>query len=338
MSYSNLKLIIFTYIFILFSNCFANGEKTPSVLFIIFNDGVAIDGQSINQLTKFINLGFPDHKIIAAEIHVNRLGLFEKRHRQQLIDKLSLIVRPDQEITHLVISTHGASTTSFLGFEKKNSSTQLGYIGSYDEIEPDQHFKSIFDSIKHQFSRQLTIVLNSCSTMCGTDRQKKNRAQSILNYFNADQGQLYGAYTSEISTYLLEESLNDNSFKWRDLVPSLRAYSFIIPFITAATYLATSFTFSFLNLIFETTPEPTNMALFAAASSVLVTPVLKLKSLVNILKNRKINLGSIFYFDSRGEIKSESINKRLKNLAKIYNIPNTCEFFLSELQYSGVNF
>lgn len=93
-----------------------------------------------------------------------------------------------QKINYLIISTHGNS------YQLENDSyTALEHVGLVYESGPNSEFTTTFSSIRGKTSKDLKIVLDSCSTFCGPKKESIKRAKAILDFFNAPDGSIYGA-------------------------------------------------------------------------------------------------------------------------------------------------
>lgn len=75
----------------------------------------------------------------------------------------------------------------------------MGYLGRIHETGVDPTFSDTFAPIKDKATDDLKVILNSCSTFCGGSESAAKRGASLLKYFNAPNGAIYGADTFENS-------------------------------------------------------------------------------------------------------------------------------------------
>lgn len=86
------------------------------------------------------------------------------------------MIRPDHNISHLIISTHGNTID-----EKGVKVTDLDLIGKIGPDKLDSEAVKFFKPLVGRFSRDAKVLFNSCSTFCGTDNEVKARAQTFMN-------------------------------------------------------------------------------------------------------------------------------------------------------------
>ncbi len=125
--------------------------------------------------------------------NVRRFGYLTERARErkrhEVRDRIAeLNISPEDKIVMLVIGTHGSSV---------GGETQLAFVGSISQEGVDAKFAETLGRIADFAASDMRIVLNSCSSLCGTDLESSRRAGQMLEFFGASDGIIYGAATSE---------------------------------------------------------------------------------------------------------------------------------------------
>lgn len=171
------------------------------------------------------------YKITPKDVQLN---LSEQVKNLEISGKLL----PTDTISYLIISTHGGTRTPLFF---SSSQTELKNLGSFSESSVSKEIQNIFDPIKNRFSKNLSIILDSCSTLCGPKKKAANRAKALLDYFNAPNGTLIGAVTPvnpEALTFL-NESQAQNSIGVLGIFSKM-ATPLTVPLSTAVFLIAQS--------------------------------------------------------------------------------------------------
>lgn len=179
----------------------AYSESVTLYISVVEND---LDVMFHEYTRSMIEQNLPGHKVIMVQNELpisflpKRFKTKRKIVRSQIIEQIQSLessgrLLPTDTISHLVISTHGNTA-----IEKSLSYTELYYLGVIPEslitsMITRGAFNEIFDPIRTRFSKNLNIILDSCSTLCGSKDQVSRRGQALLHYFNAPDGVIMGA-------------------------------------------------------------------------------------------------------------------------------------------------
>ena len=172
------------------------GHAADVVLHLSLADEIALTSEHAKDIDAFIRSNAPGSRLESIVVRTKRFGYLLKSSelalRKRIQDRIAAIqLGPNDRIKILIIDTHGNSV---------EDETVLASIGKISETTVDKDFDEIFSSVRKRAAPDLRIVLNSCSTLCGTDGAASKRAGSLLNYFGARDGAIYGAITSETYT------------------------------------------------------------------------------------------------------------------------------------------
>lgn len=154
---------------------------------LFFKDDVAFKQGDLQDFEDSLQKIYPSLKIRNIVIDVDRFESQSEKRFELVKEKVRSSVGVDDKIRILAIHTHGETRKKKGKFE-----TVLNHAGviSEDSLSPD--FKNIFEPIRQHTSEDLVIVLNACSTLCGTETSVQNRAKTIFEYFGSKHGQLFG--------------------------------------------------------------------------------------------------------------------------------------------------
>ncbi|MEC9282502.1 MAG: hypothetical protein VX642_07305 [Bdellovibrionota bacterium] len=175
-------------------------QEREIALHIYFYDGRSLKQENADYVEFLFAELKPDVDFRRIEIDNNNENL-QKVLREELLNKLA----EGEVFKYLIIDTHGLFSREE---EHHPSSTYLENIGWFDENSVDSEFHKNFLPIKHGASKELQVILNSCLTFCGDKNDAQKRAQSFLNFFNADNGSIYGAQNLEY-----ENAIYDYKYK-----------------------------------------------------------------------------------------------------------------------------
>jgi hypothetical protein len=182
---------VFLFLFLLILSMGAQAGDV--IVHVSLVDGIALTAVNTKEVDDFIKANAPNARVESVMVKTKRFGYLLKsseiRLRKTIQEKIAAIpLEPTDQIKILIIDTHGNS------FQDE---TNLTSIGKISETGVDSEFAEIFAPIQHRAAADLRVVLNSCSTLCGTDLAASKRAGSLLRYFGAENGVVYGATTSE---------------------------------------------------------------------------------------------------------------------------------------------
>lgn len=136
---------------------------------------------------------FPDvrYKLVAIDHKSPQLT-------EDLRSQLKEILADDEQIEFLVIDTHG-STIKDSDDPALGIGTHLTKLGKVYENGVDTDFAVSFEFLKNRGTKDMKILLNSCSVFCEGKESAAKRGQRLLEFFDAPEGSIYGADVPEIS-------------------------------------------------------------------------------------------------------------------------------------------
>lgn len=280
----------------------ATAQAREVVLHVAVTDGGAFSQQDASAIDRYISAKLPGERLVSIGAR-RTMGLRSKEAvAAELKARIAAVeLAPDERITHLIIDTHGDTVENDGKLE-----TKLTVIGNIADDGPNKDFDDIFAPIRGKLSRGATIVLNSCSTLCGTNDQAAARAKALLSYFGADAGRVYGAESLEMA---VPGKLN-KEFRLRDWI-RLGDMGAMIPSLMMALDGA-------YGLLTHTTPTDAAIAQLAFTSFLFARPILNWTGL--------FNRGRIFIFD-HGALTTVVPVRRYVNEAEIYNTETCSDVF-----------
>lgn len=155
----------------------------------------AFSTASIQETNAFLRSIAPDAHLIHIKVEASKFFSKTEEVRRKFHDRLRRKLKGNEEITHLLVSAHGK--TEIYG-DKSNSHTYLAHVGSFSETETSEDLKHFFAPLRGLFARNAKVVLNSCSTFCGSNEAVAARARVFLNELGIPDGEIYGATGGEI--------------------------------------------------------------------------------------------------------------------------------------------
>lgn len=285
-------------------------NRQEATLVISLIDGLGFSQYHTDIIATYLENEDPSTDVISVTQRSSRLGLFEAATRSSLIKKLSEIDFSKYKIIRLVLNTHGSSYKLADG---SDSRTSLASIGEFGELGPDEDFKGVFDPIIDNFSEDLVIVLNSCSTLCTSAEHRGKRIKALFDYFKTKKGQIYGANVTETGSYLFYSPY----LKIKNFLPSLKLFSFL--FAASPAFIAAP-----LDLFFgEVTLSRAVIAgtIFGLIPNIFLASVTRLNG-----RNNSSNWGFVYRFDGQ-TYEFKEINKTVSRFNIIYH-DNSCAYFL----------
>jgi hypothetical protein len=165
-------------------------------LHISFLDNTAFTQSSMDETDEFIRATLPDLKLISVKTVLPRLFARTLRARLEIQKQIRAQLAPDDLITHLILDTHGNT------LKDENDETELittlAHVGHVSSKAGDKDFRSFFKFLKGRLAPDATVVLNSCSTLCGPEEPASARAKMLLKELGIPNGQIYGAVVNEV--------------------------------------------------------------------------------------------------------------------------------------------
>ncbi len=161
-------------------------ESKEIALHIAVIDHMAFSEAAFTEVETFLTEALPSVtvrsvKVESSVFHENRDAL-----RAQLLEQLSGF-RPDDRITHLIIDTHG---------DTRDGQTKLAVLGNFGADGADADLRAILEPLRSHLTPDLTIVLNSCSTLCGGDASI--RVRGLLTELGVPDARVYGSVVPEV--------------------------------------------------------------------------------------------------------------------------------------------
>lgn len=177
-------------------------------LYISFEDGIGFTESAIQDDIAFIQENSPElevHSIVVKDFlfraHLPGASIPLRRSFKKQIAQFAAAMGPDDRIKLLVLGTHGISLF--------NSRTYLQFFGGFTKSGVNWLLKFMLSPLQGRLATDARVVLNSCSTMCGTHEEAAQRAGVLLKYLGVTEGSLFALHVAGV--------MNDQS-RW----PSLR--------------------------------------------------------------------------------------------------------------------
>lgn len=209
----------------------AAAQSEPSrniALEVYLYDDLAFDRRSQDLFEGMIGKLRPDLGYRRVSIKASLFGWHKERVNSELRERLASVLEPGERISILLINTHGQTIDT----KENGKATELSYMGHVFENGADAEFSQTFSAIQNRATLDLRIILNSCSVFCGGVESAAQRGRSILNFFGASNGGIYGADVVETSQVFDDPEF----FKWKYLVPSFKSFWVSAVLVAAATY------------------------------------------------------------------------------------------------------
>lgn len=266
-----------------------NPEAKKVALQIYFQDNFAFPDSSQELFEEIFQHLRPD--LIFRRITIDTARLKEDQIKRELEEKLSLALQPGEELSVLILDTHGNTEKP----KSDNSATVLRHLGRVYEAGADSEFEHTFAPLKDKASEDLQVILNSCSVFCGGQEKAATRARELLSYFGAINGSIYGSSIDEISQALDRKKF----FKWKYLFPNPRMLAtvaaltttLVFPIMTYEEFVAVQNGEALLSSFFEASQKAVTMG------GTMGALVISWKPLFQFLSSRYLlNRGYYFVF------------------------------------------
>lgn len=172
-----------------------SAKATEVVVHIAIIDHMAFSTAAYDEVNDFIRENMPDKLLISHVVEASIVRNNREHIRSQLWNSIIDADMPENGlITHLIVDTHGTT----LSVDTKDDTTRLAQLGQFSDKAIDQDLRTILAPLASRLSPSLVIVLNSCTTLCGTTEAAAARASTLLRELGAPNGQIYGSTTPEV--------------------------------------------------------------------------------------------------------------------------------------------
>ncbi|HRK01829.1 MAG TPA: hypothetical protein PLH57_04135 [Oligoflexia bacterium] len=166
-----------------------SGICGPVVVHITFNDEKAFTQGHAQFIKRIYEITLPEARYLEWSVDVPQIGrLSEYKYRNEIIDQMKRDLKLNDQITNLVISTHGNTIK-----RDGHRFTRLDLIGEIGPNGLDPKALNFFAPLVGRFSKNAHIFLNSCDTFRGPIAEVKVRAEAFMRALRIDSGKIYGA-------------------------------------------------------------------------------------------------------------------------------------------------
>jgi hypothetical protein len=175
-------------------------EQREIALHIAVVDHMAFSLAAYDEVNEFIAENLPSKTLLSVKVEASVLRTEKERVHTELVDRLRDLLGEREPgaardvITHLIIDTHGAT----LSDATPNDTTRLAYLGDFGTRGVDSDLTTLLEPLRGHLASNVVIVLNSCSTLCGTTAEAGERARVLLRSVGAPNAQIYGSTTPEV--------------------------------------------------------------------------------------------------------------------------------------------
>ena len=182
-------------------------ERHKIALSIYLADEIAFRSVNAGYLKVLFNKIYPDIEFRQIVVPTSVFGLNRVAIQEKIRKEILKTVGPQDEVQFLILDTHGNTIT-----EKQQDVTSLALLGHFGNDFVDADFDHIFSYLRTKTSDDLTVVLNSCLTFCGPEKESQKRAAQFLKYFSAPNGKIYGAYVKEVDTVYVDPAASKSKY------------------------------------------------------------------------------------------------------------------------------
>lgn|GEM_PF-2318820 len=279
------------------------GFSKSIVLNVVVADELAIQSSTSQILERLFKDRLPNAEfrrviVQAGSPSVPHLFSDKNRVHNELKQKIAEILQPGDTLTYLILDTHG---------ETKAGATRLWHLGDISFAGGvSAEFADLFDSVKPSAASDLTIVMNACSVFCGGENAAALRAETLLAYFGAVDGTIYGSTVPEVDTFAFEKKYST----WKDFMPSKKLF-----WISNSLGLMMSTTIA---LAVVATHDGNPWVYFGSTLAVMQALTSLRPYLMKAFEAMKmVNVGYLFQFHRGKLIKAEFIQK-MKDVARSF--------------------
>lgn len=285
----------------------------PVALNVVVADEIAIQSSTSVIIERLFKDKLPDTEFrrVVVQAHSPAMPHLFSDHARvhaELKQQLAKILHAGDTLTYLILDTHGETLKpENAGNPRDAGLTRLLHLGDISFAGGvSAEFADLFDAIKPYASSQLTIVMNACSVFCGGEKAASLRAESMLAYFGAVNGTIYGSTLSEMDTFAFERQYST----WRGFLPSKKMVLMSNAMgLMAATTLAVAVASS----------HDGNPWIYFGSTVALIQAFNYLRPLLMKTADvfKMVNMGYLFQFRRGRLIKSEFMRK-MKDIARSF--------------------
>jgi hypothetical protein len=306
-----LQKVTVTFCLLFASLCLAR----PVALNVMVADEVAVQSQSSEIIERMFADRLPGVEfrrvIVQAQAPmIPHLFSDNEQVHAELKEKLSQILQPGDELTYLILDTHGATKKAKDASNPNDAGTTVLYhLGeiSYDR-GVNAEFADLFDAVKPYAAKNLTIIMNACSVFAGNKDKASRRAEAMLAYFGAPDGTIYGSTIPETDTFALTEYGS-----WRNFQPPRKTFLMMNSLgLMLGTVLATAVIQS----------HQGNPLAYFAGSMAAMEVIAYSRPLISKMSEllRWTNLGYLFQFH-QGRLWKTEFMQKMKDVARSFALP-----------------
>lgn len=161
--------------------------RAQIALHISIIDHMAFSDSAFDEVNSFVKENLPDLELKSVKVEASVFKTGRETVRQKVLAQLNGLLGADDRISHLIIDTHG---------DTRKDTTRLAILGDFSNEGADADLREILSPLKGHLEPDLTIVLNSCSTLCGAESAVRVRA--LLEELGTPDAQIYGSTTPEV--------------------------------------------------------------------------------------------------------------------------------------------
>jgi hypothetical protein len=162
-------------------------EPKEIALHLAVIDHMAFSEAAFAEVDTFIRENLHSVTLKSLKVETSVVHSDHEQLRAELLKQLELAISPEDRITHLIIDTHGDTHEGF---------TKLAVLGKFNSRGGDVDLRALLAPLRGHVAPDVTIVLNSCSTLCGPDAA--DRVRGLLADLEAPNAQIYGSTTPEV--------------------------------------------------------------------------------------------------------------------------------------------
>lgn len=266
----------------------------------------------------------PKHKfriwdLVSTNENSERTAINTKLITQE-IQEFAMKLRPSDRITHLILNTHGSSENY-----PTDSKTVLKSLGEFNEYRVSPSFKKMFNPLLPYLPDTLAVILNACRTHCGSSKKVKARTESLMKYFGAKNGVLWGTTSIVLGGGTDYKNMSKRNLIKHDLktfAPIINTGSFILS-LSAGLMTAMTTWAQTTEVDYQATREMVAQVYLGLMTAAYSVKGLILSSTYSIAKNGALDQGIIHVLKDGKVIKEEKAEYYLSKILKRID-PKSC--------------